>query len=135
MTPNASHPERRGTDSETPDDDSAADLHPDVRAVVRATDALPVHENEVPVIELPTETGSVRASIPTNATDREAAVIAVALTAHLRDEAEREADVAPARADRWRLCNRVGRAVGANLRRTPAAGQAWKMAGRVRGRR
>lgn len=135
MSPNVTHPKTRRPDPETPDGEPEPDLHPDVRAVMQATEALPVHDDGVPVIELPTETGTVRASIPADATDREAAVIAVALTAHLRDEAEREADASPSRANPWRLCNRVGHEVGASLRRTPAAGDAWKMAGRVRARR
>ncbi|MFC7226810.1 hypothetical protein ACFQML_05285 [Salinirubellus salinus] len=112
-----------------------ADLHPDVRAVMRATEALPVHDDgEVPVIELPTETGSVRASIPAHASDREAAVIAVAITAHLRDEAVAAAD-GPSLAGRWQLCHRAGDAVGRSLRRAPSVGDAWKVAGRVRARR
>ena len=130
MTPNP-------TPNDRPDEtDSEPDLHPDVRAVMRATEALPVHDDgEVPVIELPTEAGGVRASIPVDATDREAAVIVVALTAHLRDEATAEADDGPTRADPWRLCNRCGHELGATLRRTPEVGQAWKMTGRVRARR
>jgi len=136
MTPDA-RPLKRGHDDTDPSArDEAADLHPDVRAIMQATDRLPVHDDaSVPVIELPTEAGTVRASLPADATDQEAAVIAVALTAHLRDEAVAAADDGPSVADPWRLCNRVGREVGARLRRTPTVGDAWKLAGRVRSRR
>jgi hypothetical protein len=137
MTPNTTRPrDPRDTDPETPGTEPAADLHPDVRAVMQATDALPVHDDEgPPVIELPTETGTVRASIPTHATDREAAVIAVAITAHLRDEAaDAEAD-GPEPADRWRLAARLPGRATRGLRNPPVAGEAWKLAGRCAARR
>jgi hypothetical protein len=145
MTPDATPTDRRSeteTDAETEratgtarETEEYADLHPDVRAVMRATEALPVHDDgEVPVIELPTETGSVRASIPAHASDREAAVIAVAITAHLRDEATSVAG-GPSLADPWSLCHRAGDAVGRSLRHSPSVGDAWKLAGRVRARR
>jgi hypothetical protein len=137
MSPDASTPQKaRGTDPEARASEPSADLHPDVRAVMRATEALPVHDDgEVPVIELPTATGTVRATIPADATDREAAVIAVAITAHLRDEAAAAEAEGPEPADRWRLSARLDRRVGTGLRSTPAADDAWKLAGRCRTRR
>ncbi|WP_435076590.1 hypothetical protein [Halococcus sp. AFM35] len=68
-------------------------------------------------------------SIPASADRAEAAAIAVAIGAHLRDRAAGTDDTSPEHCDRWTLCGRFGG-------RTPppevVRGEEWKAAGRVR---
>lgn len=72
-------------------------------------------------------------AVPEDADAGEAAAIAAALGAHLRDRAvagsTSEADVVPEPCSRWKLCGRLG---GRKPPRTVARGEEWKAAARSR---
>ena len=69
-------------------------------------------------------------SIPESAGRAEAAAIAAAIGAHLRDRAaEATADETPEYCDRWTLC---GRFRGRKPPRDVVRGEEWKAAGRAR---
>ncbi|RJT03130.1 hypothetical protein [Halococcus sp. IIIV-5B] len=74
----------------------------------------------------------VALSIPATANRGEAAAIAAAVGAHLRDRAaaaEAATDGAASECDRWKLCDRLG---CRDPPRPTAHGEEWKAAGRVR---
>jgi hypothetical protein len=137
MTPHNVKANQNSPDSPAQSDDPAANLHPDVRAVMQATQRLPIHDDaDLPIIELPTEVGTIRAEFPAQANHEETAVIAVTLMAYLRDEsAATDPSKGPSRADRWRLARQLDHQAGNGLRTKPDDGDAWKMAGRCQARR
>jgi hypothetical protein len=67
-------------------------------------------------------------AVPARATDEEAAAIAAAIGAHLRDRAAAEPDSEPL-VDRWKLAGRIGKR---RLPRTVRRGEEWKAAARAR---
>jgi hypothetical protein len=67
-------------------------------------------------------------SIPDSADHGEAAAIAAAIGAHLRDCAAAASDDGPEYCDHWTLCGRLG---GRAPHRNVARGEEWKAAGRV----
>lgn len=68
-------------------------------------------------------------SIPKSADRGEAAAIAAAVGAHLRDCTAAATDDSPEHCDRWTLCGRFG---GRTPPREVRRGEEWKAAGRAR---
>lgn len=68
-------------------------------------------------------------SIPVSADRGEAAAIATAIGAHLRDRTAATEEEGPDYCDRWTLCGRFG---GRTPPREVRRGEEWKAAGRVR---
>lgn len=84
---------------------------------------------EIRVLELPTETGTARVTLPPTADGEEAAAIAAAVHSHLDREDEAESEVEAT--NPWKLAGRLG--VRSQCRLPDCErGQEWKTAARTR---
>jgi hypothetical protein len=137
MTPHNLKTDQNSPDSQKQNADQTGTLHPELRTAMQATQQPPLQDDgATSTIELQTETGTIQGEFPASANHEETAVIAVALTAHLRDESETTASsTGPSRVDRWRLARRLDHQAGDRLRTRPEPGTAWKLAGRCQARR
>jgi len=92
-------------------------------------------------VDLPTPGSSATVGLAPDADPTEAAAVAAAVGAYLRDErraaAAAGASTGPNAApiDRWTLAGRYGLRGGTDVPRNVRRGEEWKMAGRLRGRR
>ncbi|MFQ3320026.1 MAG: hypothetical protein ACI8UR_000358 [Natronomonas sp.] len=87
---------------------------------------------EIPTIELPTETGTARLQLPADASDDEVAALIAAISAKLGEESATEGpgDTRVPESNRWKLAGRLGARTRFDLPRECRQGGEWMAAGR-----
>lgn len=86
-------------------------------------------ETDPTVVDLPTDGGGARLTLPADATEDEVAALIAAVASSLGGEGE-EGDTADQRADAWKLAGRLGSRRRFELPRECRQGGEWKAAGR-----
>lgn len=86
-------------------------------------------ETEPTVVDLPTEEGDARLTLPADASEDEVAALVAAVASSLGSEGE-DGETAQLRADAWKLAGRIGARRRFELPRECRQGGEWKAAGR-----
>ena len=81
------------------------------------------------VVDVPTDAGSARVTLPADADADEVAALVAAVAARLREDAVDES-AEPEESDRWRLAGRIGARRRYELPRQCRRGGEWKAASR-----